>query len=466
MNYNTETINSMAQQLAEMFKAAVIEQQRAEQGTATIAHIETGMREALRQIGKQALGVFLSSMQATPRSEIACRCGGSLQYQRIRPATVISVFGKVRYERAYYAGCRCQQGTAPLDERFGLEPGAVTAGLAALLALAGIEFSYDESPKWLQAYLLFEVSENTVRSETEQMGALQAQHEEELVKQSQDAAYLQARQRQPGQVVERLYGSMDAAKVRTEPRPKKGQEKEEHEDWRDMKVLCWYEVETVPPAQRSTRHREKIVREQIALRAKNMRYFCDIIEADRFGKLLWATGCTVNADLSPELIFLGDGAVWIWNLVDYYYPHAIQIVDWYHAEDYLKGVAAAAFTTLSDRTAWLEEATQALWDGQVEEVIRTCAALAPACSQAQQAVTYFTHNIERMRYDRFRAAGYMIGSGTVESGCKQIVTQRLKLPGAQWEVIGAVQTAKARAAWLCGQWHYLCDQRSALPLAI
>src|SRR3989337_12926 len=101
---------------------------------------------------------------------------------------------EVMYERAYYAGCSCKEGKAPLDERFGLEPGAVTAGLAVLLALAGIEFSYDESPKWLQAYLLFDVSENTVRSETEQMGVLQEEREEALVKHSQDEVYLQERQ--------------------------------------------------------------------------------------------------------------------------------------------------------------------------------------------------------------------------------------------------------------------------------
>jgi hypothetical protein len=71
-----------------------------------------------------------------------------------------------------------------------------------------------------------------------------------------------------------------------------------------------------------------------------------------------------------------------------------------------------------------------------------------------------------MRYERFRTAGYMIGSGTVESGCKQIVAQRLKLPGAQWTLMGAVQTAKARAAWLSGYWQSLCDLRCALPLAI
>jgi len=94
MKYNTETINDAAQQLAAMFTTMVIEQHVAGQGTTTIAQIETGMRESLRQIGVQALGLFLSSMQTTPVSEMGCKCGGILKYQRMRPATVISVFGK------------------------------------------------------------------------------------------------------------------------------------------------------------------------------------------------------------------------------------------------------------------------------------------------------------------------------------------------------------------------------------
>jgi len=465
MDYNTEAINQMAQQLAEMFKSAVLAQQESNGNTPTIAQIETDMRAALRQIGNQALGLFLSSMQTTPEKEIACSCGGTLHYQRKREAMVISVFGRTLYVRAYYAGCHCKKGKAPLDEQFGLEPGAVTAGLAALLALAGIEFSYDKSPKWLQAYLLFELSGNTVRSETEQMGALQEKREDVLIQQSQDEHYLQERQRNLGQIAPRLYGSIDAAKVRIEPRSKKGEEKAGHEDWRDMKVLCWFETETVPPSQRSKRQQKKVLREQVAMRARNMLYFCDITKAEAFGKLLWATGCTVNADLCPDLIFLGDGAVWIWNLVTQYYPNATQIVDWYHAAEHLEIVAAAAFPDLTQRAIWLEEVTQALWDGQVEDIIAACQVLAQTCLQAAQAVTYFTNNMERMRYDRFRAAGYMIGSGTIESGCKQIVSQRLKLPGAQWIVSGAVHTAKARAAWLSGQWHSLCAQRSALSLA-
>jgi hypothetical protein len=466
MNYNMEMINSLAQQLAEGIRMAVIEQQSTGEGTLLIAQIENGMREALRQIGQQALGMFLSSMQTTPASEIDCSCGGKLHYQRMRPAQVISVFNRVSYERAYYAGCQCKQGKAPLDEQFGLEPGAVTAGLAALLALAGIEFSYDHSPKWLRDFLLFEIAENTVRSETEKMGALQKDYEAELIQQSQDIAYLQERERQPGRIPSRLYGSMDAAKVRIEPRLKKGEQPAEHEAWRDMKVLSWFETEKVPPAQRSARQRQKAAREHPPLRAKNLRYFCDIIEAEEFGKLLWATGCSLNADLSHELIFLGDGAVWIWNLVSRYYPRAVQIVDWYHAEEHLETVAAAAFADPQERSCWLEDVTQALWEGRVEQVINACRALASSCPEAHKAANYFYTNAERMRYDRFRAAGYMIGSGSVESACKQIVTHRLKLAGAQWIVEGAVQTAKARAAWLSGLWQSLCARRSTAPLAI
>lgn len=466
MDYNTEVINRAATQIAEMFKSKVMNEQQEGREPVTIVQIEMAMREALRQIGLQALGQFLSAMQTTPASEIPCACGGTLHYQRMREALIISVFGKTSYTRAYYAGCSCQKGKAPLDEQFGLEPGAVTAGLAQLLALAGIEFAYDQSRKWLQAYLLFDVSENTVRSETERMGALQEKQEEALIQHSQDESHLQERQRLPGQVVTRLYGSIDAAKVRIEPRPKRGQAPEEHEDWRDMKVLCWFETERVPAAQRSARQRKKAEREQVALRAKNLRYFCHITEADNFGQLLWATGCRLKADLSPELIFLGDGAVWIWNLVAKYYPHAIQIVDWYHAEEHLEIVANAAFSQGLERTDWLDGVKQALWEGQVEQVIAACEALAACCELARKAAHYFYTNAERMRYDRFRAAGFMIGSGTVESGCKQIVSQRLKLPGAQWTVTGAVQTAKARAAWLSGHWQTLCDQRSALPLAI
>jgi hypothetical protein len=182
--------------------------------------------------------------------------------------------------------------------------------------------------------------------------------------------------------------------------------------------------------------------------------------------LVWATGCQVSADLVAELVFVCDGAAWIWDVVEQYYPNAVQIVDWYHAEDRLKRVADASFASPAQRQAWLAPVVDSLWQGQVEEVIFACNRLASKHDEARQAVTYFSNNRQRMRYDVFRAQGYLLGSGTIESGCKQIVTQRLKRAGAQWIVKGAVLTAKARAAWLSGTWHALSQKRAGLPLAI
>lgn len=147
-----------------------------------------------------------------------------------------------------------------------------------------------------------------------------------------------------------------------------------------------------------------------------------------------------------------------------YFPNAIQIVDWYHAEEHLEAVAREAFSAPDQQQEWLEAMRQALWEGQVEEVIQACQTLGKRCPEAARNVHYFSVNSERMRYARFRGMGLMIGSGVVESGCKQIVTQRLKLPGAQWLLEGAVYTTKARAAWLSGQWQVLGQRRATLPL--
>jgi hypothetical protein len=124
-----------------------------------------------------------------------------------------------------------------------------------------------------------------------------------------------------------------------------------------------------------------------------------------------------------------------------------------------------AFSKPLERHAWLECVTEDLWQGNVESVIEACQGLTKQSNLAKQSLAYYADNIERMRYAQFRAAGYLIGSGVIESGCKQIVTQRLKLPGAQWNLDGAILTAKARAAWLSGNWQTLVSARSLLPLA-
>jgi hypothetical protein len=464
MKYNIEKIKEIGKLLGEIVGEALAGEKNK---NVRIADIEMEVRESLREVGQRAVKYYLEKADWEAETEIECKCGGMLKYQRRRSATIWTVFGKMSYERAYYAGCVCGKGCAILDERYGIEPGKVTSGLAQLLALSGIDKSFEEGQEWLKAFLLFEVSENTIRSETQVLGELQRKMEEEWIKEMQNEAALQKREQLVvEQVPDRLYGSIDAAKVRIEPRAKQGKKEEVKEDWRDMKIVCWYEGELVPNRQRSFRQKIKAQREGTVFRAKNKQYACDIAEAEQFGKLLWASGCSVFADRVPELVFVCDGATWIWKLISHYYPSAIQIVDWYHAEEHLERIAEEAFSDLGERQPWLEKITEALWQGNVECVMDACQSLSKKSILAKQALTYFGNHIERMRYAQFRTAGYLIGSGVIESGCKQIVSRRLKLPGAQWNLDGAILTAKARCVWLSGRWQELVSKRAHLPLAI
>ena len=52
-----------------------------------------------------------------------------------------------------------------------------------------------------------------------------------------------------------------------------------------------------------------------------------------------------------------------------------------------------------------------------------------------------------MDYATYRARGLQIGSGSVESGCKQLVSAWLKQAGMIWEASGAEEVAAVRA-WL------------------
>lgn len=447
MEFSTELIAAVAT----LFKQAIVGIV-AQHPDSKIADLEQGLRQLLKQAGAQALGQGLSALDAPyPEPWIACPCGAMAQYQFRRTAKTFTVFGWVAYRRTYYLCAHCHQGQYPLDQRLGLEPGQVSAGLAPLLALAGVETAFGEGCELVERFLLIEVSDNTLRKETQMFGQLQTQIEGDWQAQSQDPAYLQERQRTRPTYPERLYGSIDGAHVPV------------GDEWRELKTGSWYEVEPVRRAAQAG------VGQLNELRAKNIRYYCDIAEAETFGQLLWASGVQGGADLADEIVFVADGAAWIWNLVERNFPRAVQIVDWYHAVQYLTPIAEAVYGADSPQgKAWLERAQSALWEGQVDQVVRACQAWgkhARAGEAARKAVSYYTHNARRMDYARFRALGYQIGSGTIESGCKQITSQRLKRSGARWTLEGARMTAKARAAWLSGQWDPLTRRRAALPLA-
>jgi hypothetical protein len=66
---------------------------------------------------------------------------------------------------------------------------------------------------------------------------------------------------------------------------------------------------------------------------------------------------------------------------------------------------------------------------------------------------YFEENIDRMRYDLFRDAGYPIGSGTVESGANNMVQRRMKRPGRGWRRDNANGMLALLAEYHSGRFH-------------
>jgi hypothetical protein len=448
MKFSTEAVEKMAEIMVQELNKIGAEGQG-------IREVETTMREFLREVGGQALGNYLEQQdEQLLEQEEVCACGEAMTYQCRRPAMIVSVFGRVRYRRGYYLCEECHARQSPLDRRIGIEAGQVTAGLAELLALAGVEIAFEEATRWLEHYLLFRISDNTLRKETERFGELQEAQETEWKEKSQEEAWLQQRQRELGKQPGRLYGSLDGVMA-----PLIG-------EWRELKNIAWYRVEKVRSYQKR-RHHAKRVGEQNDLQAQDISYACDFKTAEEFSDLFWASACQRQADLAEELVFVCDGAVWIWKLIERHFPHAVQIVDWYHASEYLPPIAEAAFCPGTEPYhAWLENARSLLWEGQIAKLIHACQQLSSqAAAAVHKAVTYFTHNQKRMDYARFRQQGFFIGSGTVESGGKQISTLRLKRAGARWTQRGALLTAKARATWLSGGWDLLAAQRASLSLA-
>ena len=79
----------------------------------------------------------------------------------------------------------------------------------------------------------------------------------------------------------------------------------------------------------------------------------------------------------------------------------------------------------------------------------------PSARQAHADCTrYFRNHQHRMDYPTYIRNGWQIGSGPVESGCKRLVTLRLKGPGMRWKTRGTTTMCHLRALLLGepGQW--------------
>lgn len=232
-----------------------------------------------------------------------------------------------------------------------------------------------------------------------------------------------------------IYGMMDGSLIRSREQSEAGRD-----DWKEVKLGRFFEAKMDVEV---SHNRNQILHSHYIGHLGGHKAFLEKLYpfAARQSRLVW----------------LADGAKWIWDWIDDHFPDSVQILDFYHALEKLSTFAHACFKDPGQRDRWMELQKQALLDDQVDHVIQTVENQ-PVKANAQQPkkdlLSYYRNNRKRMTYGTFQLNGYLIGSGPIESAHRNIIQHRLKLPGQRWSPQGAQNIINLRTISFSNQWHF------------
>ena len=219
------------------------------------------------------------------------------------------------------------------------------------------------------------------------------------------------------------------------------------EGWKEVKVVT---ISAVEQTAATTRGESQVQLTRHSYRA-------GLWETKTFANHLWAEACRRGLEKAKVIVSVNDGAPWIWAIVLMCFAHCVQILDWWHAVQYLWTIAQAHFDQDgAAATQWVEQQKRLLAASQLHLVFANVRRLYPRSQplpdSVRKAIVYLFHQRWRMRYREFRQAGCPIGSGSVESACKVVVQQRMKQAGMQWSRPGAQAMLALRCALLSDRW--------------
>ena len=163
---------------------------------------------------------------------------------------------------------------------------------------------------------------------------------------------------------------------------------------------------------------------------------------------------------AKRILVIADGAVWIWNLVDDRFDQAIQRLDLYHANAYLWAVANELHGKGSaEARHWVKPLLRQIRNDQVAKVITHLEDLLPhltptAAKAADETIEYYKNNQERMKYKAARRRNEPVGSGAIESTCRQLQC-RMKRCGQFWSTRGDEALLCLETFWRNDRWHLL-----------
>ncbi len=407
--------------------------------------VELAIRTAMTRLGAGLLEDLLGLDTGYRGPRVGCEAGHQAMFVSYRAKMIDTVLGPVEVRRAYYHCPGCGHGVVPKDTELGVERVSMSPGLAKMTARAATAVPFAKASGLLAELAGLDLTTKRVERAAEASGTAATK----AIDTQADA--ICSRQviplPPPAPAPDMLYIAVDGTGVPmvaagTEGRPGKGEDGQART--REVKLACLFTQTTVDEEGRPIRD------------PRSSSYLATFDPAARFGQLVDAEARRRGCEHIRQLVVLGDGAVWIWNLADELFPAATQIVDLYHAREHVHDLATLATRLLRDsHPDWLTQRLEELDAGDIPALLTAGHGLKFTGSLARERdkqLGYFETNAHRMRYQHFRSLGMFVGSGVVEAGCKAVIGQRLKLSGMRWAVPGAASIATLRCQQASNRW--------------
>lgn len=196
------------------------------------------------------------------------------------------------------------------------------------------------------------------------------------------------------------------------------------------------------------------------------RYLSGLYDLDELGLQLRKQASQVGMDKAEVWIGLTDGGNGLEDFVRRNFPREpVLILDFWHASEYLTELGQAMYPQDTDRrkevvTSWCHK----LKHQGGKRLLAELEALPGTTETQDKVLTYFRNNVHRMDYPRYVANGWAIGSGAVESACKTVVGQRLKLAGMRRREYGTDVMCHIRALFQSedSQWEAFWNRSMAV----
>lgn len=417
--------------------------------------MEGVLREAVLAAGAKVLEVLLRDVGVGRRETmLRCRCGAAMKSSGVKTKTVYTLLGAVPFERSRYQCALCGKTRYPGDEELGVVKTSRSPGLQRQTARLGAKEPFAEVAKDLRELAGVQLSRKDAERVSEGVGEdmeTRDAQERERIRFAEPPA-----PEDTPQTIETLYIEYDGTGVPMVPNEvagRNGKQKDGTAKTREAKLGCVF-------TQTHFDEKGRPIRDPASTT------FTGAIEnAERFGQRIYAEAVRRGLFEAKHVVVLGDGAPWIKNLAQTHFPCATHIVDLYHAREHLVALCKLFFERdLKRLNRYKDRWWDDLDDGNIEKILEEARSCLPkdenAGKDARREIGYFEKNKDRMRYAHFKEQGMFVGSGVIEAGCKNIVSDRLKKSGMEWTVRGANAIIALRCTELSGRTEDYWEQRA------